>query len=133
MPFIDQSAIHASAEPKFDADRLLAAISAVESGNDDRAVGSHGEAGRFQFSEETWKEETDLPFNDAFDYAKARAVAKRHLFTLKWQLQERRIEPTVIRLATAWRGGIGAVILNKLVNQDLKSYSVRVENLYLSR
>ena len=116
-----------------DLTRLLAAIAAVESGNDKNAVGQHGERGLYQIMPSTWDENARESFDWAFDPKHAMPVARQILIKLKWEMQERRIEPSAYNLALAWRGGVGAVVLGKWVNRDLRDYAVRVENIFYAR
>lgn len=129
-PFIDQAPIHA--EAPLNMDRFLAAIAAVESGGDSRAIGHAGERSAYQITEAVWREETSLPFSRAFNDADAFAVARKHAYTLIWALRGRGITPDVRRLAIAWNGGIEAVILNKFANADVRSYGERVNALYFN-
>lgn len=128
------SAIIAPAYQGIDANRILANIASVESRNNPKSENAKtGARGLYQFKPETWADETDLPFDDAFDPVKAFPVARRHLFRLRWSLLEARIEPTVYNLALAWERGADGVILHKYQPKEAKDRAQRVENLYLDR
>lgn len=63
-------AANASAMERF------AALSMIESGDDDFAHGQHTEVSRFQIRSEVWQQATNLPLSEATNAAVALAVAK---------------------------------------------------------
>jgi hypothetical protein len=54
----------------------FAALSMIESGNDDFAHGRHTEISRFQIQREVWLQATNAPVGSATNAAVARAVAE---------------------------------------------------------
>jgi hypothetical protein len=113
-------------------DRVLSCIRQVEERRN-HPLGAHGERSPWQFTRETWESTTSLPWDAALDEQTAYCVAREHLLKLKWEMRERRIEPTAYRLFLGWNGGIGAVILGKFQNKDVIDYAVRCENLFYDR
>lgn len=126
-------AIVAPAHLGVDLNRLLDAIAAVESRGDPTAKGRHGERGAHQMLESTWRECTSLPWSYALDPAWESDVARFYLIKLKYQLQERRIEPTPYNLALAWNQGAKAVILAKWLPREVKDRATRISTLYNAR
>ena len=85
--------------------------------------------GALQFTERTWKEETDLPYFCAKNPMIAKVVAMRRLSKHCAALEAMKIEPTAYLLGCMWnKGFVGALRLRRL-NQKC-SYGERVENLF---
>lgn len=111
---------------------FLLALSLVESGGDDLAIGKHGERSRFQITEAVWKQHTNVSF---VKYAKnpgiARNVATRHVERLTPLIEKRRVEVDPVSLALAWRYGIKG--MNRAKNtRPGQDYAIRVHNIYWS-
>ncbi len=83
----------------------LEAISMIESGNNDWAVGKAGEISRFQIKPEVWRKYTN---SRAYaDPALARWVAQQHLAALeKYFKTQTGREPTDFDRYVMWNGGI---------------------------
>ena len=103
-------------------DRLLVAISDVESGSQDTARGIHGERGRFQFRPKTWAMYGYGPFTNAHEYAFARIAAVKYLHTLARILLDHGRHVTIHDLAQLWNRGS---LLEKQCD-----FADRVNNLY---
>lgn len=71
--------------------RLIRAIGAVESGNDDTAVGSAGERGRYQITRALWRTYAAVSFDRAFDERASTVTMFRILDTWTKQLRARGI------------------------------------------
>lgn len=99
-----------------DQDRLLACISAVETGNRPHAVGRAGERGAHQ-----------LMASNRRRYG----TPRRLLEHIEQSLQEHGIPVTPHTCALAWNGGLTAVIRGTL-RPSTWNYACRVENLYNS-
>lgn len=108
-----------------DEDVFLAAIRAVESGDNSRAVGRHGELSAYQFTARTWSEHTNAPHLWAQSSGFADKIARKHLAWLEARLVQRRISPTVCALAGAWRYGA-----NFPAEYGASDYATRVGALY---
>ena len=125
--------LNLAAQPVIDYDRMLDAISAVESGGNWFARGRDGEAGEFQFTQSTWSSETSEAFSEAFNRGVARGVARRHLFTIIFALREARLEETPWMIACCWRCGVDGAILRSFQSQAVRDYCERVSALYLAK
>ena len=85
---------------------LLFALASVETGNKPDAIGPGGERSAWQFTADTWRRHTTLPFRFAsVDRVQAREVAEMHLDYLTDELRARGVDPTPEHLAAAWRYG----------------------------
>ena len=85
---------------------LLFALASVETGNKPTAIGPGGERSAWQFTPDTWRRHTKLPFRLASeDPIHAREVAEMHLDYLSAELRARGVDPTPEHLAAAWRYG----------------------------
>lgn len=130
MPYVDLSAIHSPARAAVDMIRFLSAIQQVENPNaDPRAIGPHGERGLHQIDHGTWIGATGEHWDKAFDPVIERQVAVHHYLDLKWDLLERRVDPTVHRMALAWKMGAAGADL-RVPNAAELDYAKRVEALY---
>ena len=117
-----------------DLSRLLAAIAQVERVRGSHRRGSHGERGKYQMTRAAWDEDAGgLPFAYAENDAYSDIVARARLVRLRYELLERRIQPTVFTLAYAWHSGLTATILRKWQPMEARDYAIRVENLALER
>ena len=125
-------AITCPAIQSFDVDRVVEAIRGVER-VPGKPFGDHGEAGDFQFNEETWREVTDLPFSMALNPPVAYAVARARVLHLRALLIERRISVTAYNIAMCWKAGVTGAILRKYQTVATREYCIRVENLYVGR
>jgi hypothetical protein len=108
MEIAESRRAHPSESADVDFDAMLDAIAQVESGNNPRAVGQHGERSAYQMMESTWKSHTDLPFLLATQRPDmARMVARRHLEWLCAALRRMhtQLEPELI--AGGWQAGPG--------------------------
>ena len=119
-----------------DLDRLLAAIAQVERVRGSHRRGSHGERGKYQMRREAWDEDAGgLPFAYAENDAYSDIVARARLVRLRYELLERRLEPSAYNLALCWNGGEGGavrVILKKWSPPEMRDYAERVSALYRS-
>jgi hypothetical protein len=88
-----------------DDEAFLAAIRAVESGANPRAVGKHGELGAYQFTAATWAQHTGAPHIWAQSPQFSDKIARAHLAYLQREVIERGRVPDVFTLALAWRYG----------------------------
>lgn len=85
---------------------FLKAISMVESGEDDNAVGPCGAVGRYQMLPATWRLHSDWPIDSAKNYSMATAVALTHLKWLRKTMEVDRGFPADYRdIACAWLRG----------------------------
>lgn len=85
--------------------KFLDAISQVESGGRDDAVGPCGSRGRFQIKESTWKALTHWPHGHAHRPLKSQIIAMKLLKALKEELGMKPGEEDYLRLAYAWLAG----------------------------
>jgi hypothetical protein len=82
---------------------ILYAISAVESGNNPRAIGKAGERSAYQFTRETWERETSLPFEVATeDASAAKVIAAKHVGSIVRSLAIKGKRATPEAVARAW-------------------------------
>lgn len=90
--------------PSIRAATLWEAIAQVESGANDRVIGTAGERSRYQIRPRTWR-----PYSQSRHYADpvlAAGVAQKHLDWLRQQFRKtRRFEPSDLDLAIAWQLG----------------------------
>ena len=126
----------------WDLSRLLACISAVESGGKDGATetvaGRIIARGRYQLTERTWHQHTNRPWKLAHNASFAQVIAERHLFWLDNNLPRVSVDEVHFRpyaLAWAWRAGLtGWNDRDKVPHYAhravLHDYSTRVLNLY---
>lgn len=113
------------AEP-VDEDALLDAIAEVESGNNSRAIGAHGERSAYQITPQSWAMHTRARFELATrEPSRARQVARMHLAWTVETLRRTHAEPSIALIAAAWRYGPG--LAWKFQRQD---YARRVCALY---
>ncbi len=121
---------------------LLSAISAVESGNNDLAVGRANERSRFQISEYVWQQHATAAradsrialavwtgdfAKDAADPDKAAIVAELHVLWLAKQLEAQGRPVTAETLALAWNAGLAG---SKHPPAGSRDYAARVAALY---
>jgi hypothetical protein len=115
--------------------RLLFAIAQVETGAKTlsrpvQKVGKNGERSAWQFMPGTWREYTNVPFEQASKQAPvAHLVAQLHLRRIRLELETQNLKATPHAIAMAWNAGISAVVGNN-VPQSTWSYAERVANLY---
>jgi hypothetical protein len=129
MPYSDHSTVQEFL-PSIDADRLLAAISQVESGNDDRAVGRLGEVSRFQLLPCNWRKMSDRPLSDATNLKVSHEIALAWLRTLALDLRLDKLPVTAENLCWSWKCGLRGVLLRKWMAQASRSYVTRCLTLY---
>lgn len=119
-----------------DLSRLLAAIAQVERVRGSHRRGSHGERGKYQMTRAAWDEDAGgLPFAHAENDAYSDIVARARLVRLRYELLERRLEPSAYNLALCWNGGEGGavrVILKKWSPPEMRDYAERVSAIYRS-
>lgn len=101
---------------------LLRAISAVESNDNDSAIGPSGERGRFQFHIGTWSHYGYRDFTNAHSYVFASHAATRYLRVLARILLDHNRPVTVHNLAQLWNRGS---LLDPYCD-----FADRVDNLY---
>lgn len=118
--------------------RLVEAIAAVESGQDDAAVGpvtARGEraVGRYQMLPSTWRDRTDWPVEWAHDHLKAQVVAVAHIQWLRAQLEKRLGvgQATHYHVIMAWRYGAyyNGSKDTRQMHAERQQYFQRVKNL----
>jgi len=105
-------------------------IAQIESNNDYRKIGSHGERSQFQFKQRTWNDYSSAPLHSASSkngQAEVRRVASLHYDRIVKFLQSRNYPLTITNLATCWNVGMGNFARGQ-VNRD---YSERTLNYYL--
>ena len=93
---------------------FLAALAAVESGNNPSAIGGHGERSQFQMVEAVWRQHAapGEPFELATtNPAKAEEIAEKHVIWLTRELERHHTAVTVENLAITWHGGLGAALV----------------------
>ena len=122
-----------ASQPAFDLARFLDCLAQVERVRKSHRRGEFGERGKYQFTEETWKSVTVIPFEEAENDATSDKVARFYITKLRYQLLERHFEPTVYMLALAFHRGLNGAILRGFQGQEVKDYCIRVENLYFDR
>ncbi len=111
---------------EIDTGAMLAALSAVESGNNNRAVGRCGERSAWQIMPRTWARYTRHPHLLASQRQDiAREVAAKHLDWLMETLRRSQAHCEPEMIAAAWRHGPG--LAPTFVRSD---YAKRVGNLY---
>lgn len=119
--------------------RLVEAISCVESGSDDSAVGpltARGERalGRYQILPSTWRDRTDWPVEYAHHHLKARVVAVAHIQWLRAQLEKREDidQVTTYHVICAYR--YGHAYKGRWDTREMflarNAYVTRVKNMY---
>lgn len=87
--------------------RLLAAISAVESGNDDHAVSPKGARGRYQIMPGTWADMTDEDIDRSEDPAVSEKVALKYINWIRATVERNAGRPaTREEVLAAWNGGV---------------------------
>lgn len=107
---------------------ILYAISAVESGNNPRAIGKAGERSAWQFTRETWERETSLPFETATeDPSAAKVIAEKHAGNIMRTLAIRGRKATPEAVARLWNPGAPkdyaqrvAAVYNDFVRENRK-------------
>jgi len=102
-----------------DLPRLVDCIAIVENNP------SMGPGGVLGWTKAAWKEETNLDYGYASDYAVSRVVAQFRLAKFKIRLKEKGIEATPAMLADCWYKGF-----NGAKGTD---YGQRVSNLYYDK
>ena len=112
-----------------DRDALFRAISEVESGNNPRAVGRHGERTVVQFLPSVWRHYSRVPMSRASSQ-EVRRVFNAHVDTLlKARSRNPRFKSEVRAVAVGWRLGEG-IYKSGRVRADVLDYAERVGNLY---
>lgn len=108
-------------------DHILDAISAVESGQFDFAVGENGERSRYQIKSYTWCSYTKACFITESAYPDvSKEVALAHVKWIIANLNKNNIRPTVHRIALCWNMGLYGGSRCKLYS----NYAERVNNLF---
>jgi hypothetical protein len=129
-PAIQHHASAVEGVAHIDADRLLWALSQVESGDNDLAVGAAGEVSRYQIKPLTWASMTDLDISEAVDPAKARMVALAYLRALGHDLMRDGFRVNAENLILAYKLGYSGFINRKWARQDQRDAAQRCLNLY---
>ena len=117
------------AQASIDLGRLVEAIRAVETVRGQHRRGRHNERGPFQFKRSTWEECTSLPWSYADDPKWAAEVCRFRLNKLRYQLLERRIEPTPENLIACWNVGLTGFLVAP-INAEARDYTRRASALY---
>lgn len=115
---------------------LLAAISAVETGNLDAAKGSHGEVSRYQMTQPVWRANRESGLCRPNNPDCSLVAASRHLHSIVAQFKDKHVEMTVLNLAVAWNYGMPKFEKKKFQRwkcpQSVRDYSARVTSVYLN-
>lgn len=107
-------------------DTLLSAIAVVETSNDSRKVGSHGERTRLQIAPATWVRFSRLPHSAAASHPQETdRVARAYLASIRRRLKSRGLPETPFFIAAAWNVGPGW----RTLPSSTVSYAERVANL----
>jgi hypothetical protein len=107
-------------------DALLAAIAEVETNNDRRKVGTHGERTQLQIAPATWVRCSRLPHSAAASHPQETdRVARAYLASIRSRLKSRGLPETPFFIAAAWNVGPGW----KVLPSSTVSYAERVANL----
>jgi hypothetical protein len=115
-----------------DLTRLLACIRACE--EDKRhPIGKDGERSPWQLTQETWIDTTSLPWDDAFDTAKAYSVARTHLMLCKYELLRDHFEVSAYSLALCFIAGHKGYVNRKWLSPRRLDRAQRIANLYNDR
>jgi hypothetical protein len=98
-------------------DRMLAAIAAVETGNQARAIGAMRERSAWQLTEATWKRYTREPFEKATtDPELARIVALANLARIGADLARQGRPLTAFNIARRWNPHAGVEYAQRVAN-----------------
>jgi hypothetical protein len=114
---------------------LLVAIATVESGNNDAAIGAHGERGRYQMKADVWNQHAasvgagDFTTN-AHKPLIAETVAEKHAIWLARELERAGVPVTPETIAQAWNMGANGAIKHRLLTATPTDYALRVAALY---
>lgn len=111
------------ASPKYDENRLLAAIAIVE--NSPNMIGLRGERSVYQILPSTWRQYSRIPIHNA-TAEEQHQVALSILRGFHQRLVRRGIVPDVYNLALAWNGGPNA----SRYKPSTINYAHRVLNVY---
>lgn len=119
-----------------DFEAKLRAISQIESGDNDKAKGRHGELSRYQIKRSVWKQHFPDEKDQRHLPAEARRCAKAHLcwLELKLCLLKKTNNPNPRDVYAAWNLGLAAYArrdytLDKLPN-NIRQRADRFTNLY---
>ena len=105
---------------------LLAAIAEVETSNNPRKVGTHGERTHLQIAPATWVRFSRLPHSaSASHLQETDRVARAYLASIRSRLKSRGLPETPFFIAAAWNVGPGW----KVLPSSTVSYAERVANL----
>lgn len=107
-------------------DILLAAIAEVETCNNPRMVGTHGERTRLQIAPATWVRFSRLPHSAAaYHPEETDRVARIYLASIRRRLKSRGLPETPFFIAAAWNVGPAW----KVLPSSTVAYAERVEAL----
>lgn len=123
----------AGAEMQAELDAELRAISAIESNDNDKAVGADGERGRYQLTFAVWRRHMGKEsYSNAFKPNRAKACAILQLHDLKAKFRKRfNRYPSAQELYAMWRLGYAGLLRRGLhVPKSIKDSCERYENLY---
>lgn len=119
-----------------DFDAKLRALSQIESNDNDKAKGRHGELSRYQLKRSVWRQHFPDEKDQRHIPAEARRCAKAHLcwLELKLCLAQRKRNPDPRDVYAAWNLGLEAFArrdydLTKL-SKTIRQRSERFNNLY---
>jgi len=119
-----------------DFDAKLRALSQIESNDNDKAKGRHGELSRYQLKRSVWRQHFPDEKDQRHIPAEARRCAKAHLcwLELKLCLAQRKRNPDPRDVYAAWNLGLEAFArrdydLAKL-SKTIRQRSERFNNLY---
>lgn len=114
----------------------LRALSTIESNDNDKAKGKHGELSRYQLKRSVWKQHFPSEKDQRHIPAEARRCAKAHLCWLELRLclAQRKREPDPRDVYAAWNLGLAAFSrkdydFNRL-SKSAKAKCERFYNLY---
>ena len=119
-----------------DFEAKLRAISQIESGDDDKAKGKHGELSRYQLKRAVWKQHFPSEKDHRQIPAEARRCAKAHLCWLELRLclAQRVKNPQPRDVYAAWNLGLEAFSRRDYnfdrIPNNIKRRAERFNNLY---
>jgi hypothetical protein len=105
---------------------FLKALHAVENPANSHEPGKHGELGKYQMCEATWKRYTALDFCDANVWAFEDSVALKHVRRIEGLLAKQGARVDAFNVALCWNAGEHAVGFSA----STINYAERVRNTY---
>ena len=97
---------------------FLAALHLVENPKDSQVPGPHGELGRYQFKESTWRDTTTLDFTQENVWLYDESVAVKHVRWLQAEFHRHGMEGNVRQMALAWKMGFTGFLKGPMTIHD---------------